>query len=472
MDGKTKVCGIMAYPVEHSMSPLLQNVYAAHTGVNLAYVPFKVEPGRLEEAVKGAYALNIQGMNVTVPHKQEVMKYLKAVDRMAEEIGAVNTLVRTEGGYKGYNTDVPGLIRAIHDEDIRMKGRRCILIGAGGAAKAAAYMLAREGAEIVYLLNRTVEKAAALAEWVNQLAGRQLVKPLALSDYAEIPGDGYFAIQCTNVGMHPDTKASPMEDRAFFEKISEAYDCVYTPAETRFMKLVKAAGGKAYNGLNMLLYQGIVSYELWNPGVAVGEEAIAEARDLLEQQLKIGKYASPKDIILIGFMGAGKTTVGKELAASCDMVFEDTDQMIVEKAGMPITDIFSTWGEEFFREIETELLRELLKEKKEREEKEEKRKPSVYSVGGGLPVREENRELLKQLGHVVYLTITPDTVLERLKGDTTRPLLQGDNVRDNVEKLLAFRDPLYRDASHQQVVTDGKDLSEIAEEIKDAICRN
>lgn len=475
MDGKTRVCGVMACPVEHSMSPQLQNLYAERTGVNLAYVPLKVEPERLGDAVKGAYALNLLGMNVTVPHKQEVMKYLVDIDRTAADIGAVNTLVRVEGGYKGYNTDVPGLTRAIKEEGIQMDGRRCILVGAGGAAKAAAYLLAKEGAEVIYLLNRSVDKAGALAAWVNHLAGRDVVKAMALSAYSEIPGDGYFAVQCTNVGMHPKADAAPIEDAAFYEKVSEAYDCIYTPAETRFMKLVKAAGGRAYNGLNMLLYQGVISYELWNPGVKVGEDAIAAARDLLEQTLQIGKYAPRKeeskkdvpkknDIILIGFMGAGKTTVGRELAKICKMTFADTDQMIVDKAGMAITEIFSAQGEEVFRKMETDLLKELI-QKNADGNTALRPAGTVYSVGGGLPMREENRALLKQLGHVVYLTSTPDTVLERLKGDTTRPLLAGDNVRERVETLLSYRDPFYKEASHQQVATDGKELSRIVEEV-------
>ena len=470
MDGKTRVCGVIANPVEHSLSPLLQNLYAERTGVNLAYVPFKVKEEQLEEAVKGAYALNLLGLNVTVPHKQAVMKYLVEIDQTAADIGAVNTLVRVEGGFKGYNTDVPGLTRAVKEEKIRMEGRSCILIGAGGAAKAAAYMLAKEGAGVIYLLNRSVEKAEALAAWVNRLSGRGVVKPLALTEYESIPGDGYFAIQCTNVGMHPRVDAAPVEDAAFYRKISEAYDCIYTPAETKFMRLVKKAGGRAVNGLNMLLYQGVISYELWNPQVKVKEDAIAAARELLQRRLGIGAAASEEkknsgDIILIGFMGAGKTTVGQALAKSAGMAFADTDQMIEKKAGKEVKAIFSEDGEETFRRMETGLLRQLLQEKEEKRAAGKPKKATVYSVGGGLPMREENRELLKQLGRVVYLTITPDTVLTRLKGDTTRPLLAGTNVRERVEALLSLRDPLYREASHVSVATDGKALSRIVEEI-------
>lgn len=146
MDGKTRVCGLIANPVEHSMSPMMHNFFAQRTGVNLAYVPFKVEEDRVGDAVKGAYALNILGMNVTVPHKQRVMEFLSELDEDARAIGAVNTLVRTEAGYKGYNTDGAGLKRAFAEAGIRTEGEHCLLIGAGGAAKAAAYVLAKGGA--------------------------------------------------------------------------------------------------------------------------------------------------------------------------------------------------------------------------------------------------------------------------------------------------------------------------------------
>ena len=131
MDGKTKVCGIMANPVEHSYSPMMQNFFGERTGVNFAYVPLKVEPGMVEEAVKGAYAMNLAGMNVTVPYKQQVIPYLKEVDEGAAAIGAVNTLVRIPGGYRGYNTDAPGLYRAMEEAGIPVEREDCILLGAG-----------------------------------------------------------------------------------------------------------------------------------------------------------------------------------------------------------------------------------------------------------------------------------------------------------------------------------------------------
>lgn len=457
VDGKTRVCGIIANPVEHSMSPLLQNLYAKRTGVNLAYVPFKVKEEDVGAAVRGAYGLNILGLNVTVPHKQSVMKYLADIDETAAAIGAVNTLVQIENGYKGYNTDVPGLLRAVREAGFRIAGRECILLGAGGAANAAAYMLLLEGASKIYLLNRNRKHAEILAYNLNCREERECVIPMDLSDYGKIPKGSYFVVQSTSVGMHPNVDEAPIEDPAFYEMVSEAIDMIYTPAETKFMKYVKAAGGRVVNGLNMLLYQGVVSYELWNPGVTVSQETIDEAREKIKALL-IGREkrrVNTRKLILIGFMGAGKTSVGAAYAEKYGIPMVDTDARIEEKTGMIVSDIFATLGEETFRHLETQVLQDLLEEPG----------PMIISVGGGLPLREENRELLNQLGTVICLKVTPDTVLKRLKGDTTRPLLQGGDVRHRVEELLATRNPLYETAANGSVIVDGKNFDQIVEEL-------
>ncbi len=286
ISGKAKVCGIMAYPVEHSFSPLMHNFYAGELGLDFAYVPFKVPEDRVEDAIKGAYALNIAGMNITVPHKQRVIPYLKDLDPAARAIGAVNTLVRVEGGYKGYNTDAPGLWRAMEEAEMTVKGRDCLLIGAGGAAKAAAYVLGSQGAASVTILNRSEGRARELAGEMNRCFGREFMNPLALGDYQKLPDRQWLAVQTTSVGMHPDTGHALVEDKAFYRKISCAVDIVYTPARTRFMALVEEAGGRAFGGLDMLIYQGIQAFELWNPGLRVPSESVEKVRQLMRKELE------------------------------------------------------------------------------------------------------------------------------------------------------------------------------------------
>lgn len=164
-----------------------------------------------------------------------------------------------------------------------------------------------------------------------------------------------------------------------------------------------------------------------------------------------------KNVILIGFMGAGKTTVGERYAKKHGLPMVDTDWLIEERAGMTISEIFAKKGEEEFRKTETAVLEMLLSDGQEK----------VISVGGGLPLREENRRLLKQLGTVVYLEVNPDTVLKRLEGDTTRPLLQGGDVTQRVKELIAARSPIYREAAGLIVEVNGRTVGEIVAELEE-----
>ena len=264
IDGKTRTCGLIGNPVEHTLSPVIHNTLAERLGHNMVYVPFLVEEGRVAEAVKGAYALNLLGMNVTVPYKSEVINSLKEIDSLAGNIGAVNTLVRIEGGYKGYNTDMEGLYRAMDSEGIRIKGEDILLLGAGGAARAVAYLCASKGASKIYMLNRTLEKAQTVSREINQSMGDEIIIPMTLEDYSSLPDRQFLAIQGTSVGLYPDVEDVVIADKEFYHKIHTGFDLIYSPWETKFMHLVKENGGKAYNGLKMLLYQGIIAYELWN----------------------------------------------------------------------------------------------------------------------------------------------------------------------------------------------------------------
>lgn len=264
INGYTRTCGLIGNPVEHTLSPVIHNTLSMVLGENLAYVPFHVENERLEDAVKGAFALNLLGLNVTVPYKSDVIPYLTDIDPLAENIGAVNTLVRTETGYKGYNTDMPGLYRAMCEDGVKVKGEKVLILGAGGVARAVAMLLLDKGAREAILLNRTVQKAQEVADEVNHIAGRKFAKAMPMDAYDTLPaGKRYLAIQATSVGMYPGCDAAVIEDPAFYEKVHTGYDLIFNPPKTRFMELVEAQGGKAYNGAKMLLYQGIIAFELW-----------------------------------------------------------------------------------------------------------------------------------------------------------------------------------------------------------------
>lgn len=284
IDGHTRTCGLIGNPVEHTMSPLIHNTLAKLLSHNLVYVPFHVEEGRVQQAVEGAYALNVLGVNVTVPYKRQVMESLVWTDELAGKIGAVNTLVRCEGGFKGYNTDMPGLYRALVSEGIQLEDQEVILLGAGGAARAVAFLCSVHHVKKVYLLNRSIDKAKQVAGEVNSKSGRECIFPMALVDYPLLPERKFLAIQATSVGLYPNTEDVIIEDSAFYEKIHTGYDLIYKPRDTSFMKRVRQSGGKAYHGLKMLLYQGIIAYELWNE-VSVSEEMAAQVYERLEREI-------------------------------------------------------------------------------------------------------------------------------------------------------------------------------------------
>lgn len=263
INGKTYTCGLIGNPVEHTMSPAIHNTLAEKMNLNMVYVPFLVKQD-LAAGVKGAYALNMQGLNVTVPYKSDVLEHLVSVDDLAKNIGAVNTLVKTEGGYKGYNTDMTGLYRAMTSYGIKIEGEEIILLGAGGAARAVAYLCVYYKAKKVYLLNRTLEKARNIAEEIRNCTGKDIIVPMQLEDYKQLGEQKMLCIQATSVGLSPRDDEVIISDKEFYEKIHTGYDLIYRPTNTKFMQLVKEHGGQAYHGLKMLLYQGIEAFELWN----------------------------------------------------------------------------------------------------------------------------------------------------------------------------------------------------------------
>lgn len=271
INGYTRTCGLIGSPVEHTMSPAIHNTLAHAMGQNLVYVPFHVQEGHVREAVDGAFALNLLGCNVTVPYKSEVIPYLRELDPLAEKIGAVNTLVRVEGGFMGYNTDMPGLLRALESDNVKTAGEKVLILGAGGVARAVAVMLSERAEEIV-ILNRTVDKAQKIADEVNSCAGRRLARALSVCEWGKLSKEErYLAIQATNVGMYPKVNEAVIEEAGFYERIHTGYDLVFNPARTRFMQMTEDAGGRAYNGLKMLLYQGVIAYELWTGAAVSGE---------------------------------------------------------------------------------------------------------------------------------------------------------------------------------------------------------
>lgn len=281
---KAKVCGVIGNPVGHSMSPTLHRYISEQMGEDLAYVPLGVKED-LETAVKGAFALGFTGMNVTIPYKQEVMRYVEEIDDTAKGIGAVNTMVRTRHGFKGYNTDLGGLSLSLKDNDIEIKDKKAIILGAGGAAKAVLYMLCKGEAEEIHIFNRNLIKADALvAEMKKNISFEMPIYTYEMEHLSEqdriqqLLRDRYIVFQTSSVGMYPNVSDCLNLDEAFYDRVDAGVDIIYTPMETVFLSKLKQRGVKTLNGLEMLINQGVLAWELWT-GKKVSEEIKKGAKE-------------------------------------------------------------------------------------------------------------------------------------------------------------------------------------------------
>lgn len=273
--GSTKVVGLIGEPVEHSFSPPMHNEAFKTLGLDYVYVPFNVIPNNLKSAIEGANSLNIQGLNVTIPHKINVINYLNELDPIAELIGAVNTI--DFKNLKGYNTDGIGCIRAI-EEVTKIKDKNIVVAGAGGAARAIVFYLAKYGAEEVNILNRNLKKAENLA---NDLLASNLISNVNSSDISEISkfiSDADILIDTTPIGMHPNVSDEPIVKAADIHEELVVNDIVYNPNETVLLKEAIKANAKVVYGIKMLLYQGAESFKIWT-----GREAPI---DVMEAKLK------------------------------------------------------------------------------------------------------------------------------------------------------------------------------------------
>jgi shikimate dehydrogenase len=289
INGATSVYGIIGSPVEHSFSPVIHNTMAEQLSLKLAYVPFLVKEGEVETALKGAYALNIQGLNVTVPHKKAVIEHLCALDKRAEAIGAVNTLKYTKDGYIGYNTDVIGVEYAITHHGYDIKDKSVLLLGAGGAANACAVMSAYKGCSVLYIANRTVERAQELADRVSKYYPDTTVVALALSDIDTLDKVD-VVLNSTTIGFGEHIGQSPVKDKSFFKAkgVQLVFDAIYSPWETQLIKDAEAEGIDALNGFDMLVYQAVAAEEIWQES-SFDNELIERLRATLSTFYRSGK---------------------------------------------------------------------------------------------------------------------------------------------------------------------------------------
>ena len=265
----TKIAAILGNPVGHSLSPALHNFLAEQTSADLAYLAFCLEKEDLPSVFEGARAMDFLGFNITAPFKIDVKEQLDVLDPEAEKMGNVNTVVKEQGLWKGYNTDGDGFILSLKRNGVSVKGKRVLLLGTGGTARTLSYKLAQNGAKSLTTVSR---KNDILPEFRMLLADFPQV---VLFEGADLCQQYDLVVNCTPLGMKPHEQKNPMPEGLTYSSDAVYCDLIYNPPKTLFLQQAEKSGAKTINGMDMFLYQGVLAFEHFT-GIKVSD-AICEA---------------------------------------------------------------------------------------------------------------------------------------------------------------------------------------------------
>ena len=262
ISGRTRLCGVIGDPIEHTMSPAIHNAAFTKMGLDYLYVPFQVKPAGLCQAIDGMRALNIRGLNVTIPYKVTVIPFLDELDPLAERIGAVNTVTNDDGVLKGYNTDASGFLQALLKRGIKPKGKNVVILGAGGASRAISFILAERGAHL-FILNRQLKKAEELSSRLSTTFEKEVkALQLAAENLAQVLDGADILVNATSVGMSPDINETPLPSNLLKPGLI-VVDIVYNPIKTRLLREAEEAGTETVSGVDMFVWQGALAFERW-----------------------------------------------------------------------------------------------------------------------------------------------------------------------------------------------------------------
>ncbi|MFX0002894.1 MAG: shikimate dehydrogenase [Candidatus Hodarchaeota archaeon] len=274
----TKVLCIIGYPIEHSMSPIMHNAIIKDLALDFIYLAFNIYPNNLKFAIKAFKTLNIKGINVTIPFKQKIIRFLNEIDPIAQKIGAINTIKNENGYLIGRNTDAEASKKALHNTGYNISGTNVLLLGAGGAARALGYSLANEVNKIV-IVNRTEKRAEKLSRELKQNFGIKTEKKKYIKNVLkEEMKKADMLINTTPIGMYPNINESPVPSE-FLHKELIVFDVIYNPLETKLVKEANEKGCKTLGGLDMLVHQGATAFEWWTnkkPNVNLMKKVITE----------------------------------------------------------------------------------------------------------------------------------------------------------------------------------------------------
>ncbi|HEY6627015.1 MAG TPA: shikimate dehydrogenase [Ignavibacteriaceae bacterium] len=283
----TELIGLIGHPIKHSYSPFIQNFALELMNLDYNYLPFDVPAENLKSAVNGVLALGVKGLNVTLPHKEKIIKYLDELSEEASIIGAVNTIVNDHGKLIGYNTDAYGIFETLLPYKDKISGAKVTVIGAGGSARAVIYTLLRHfKPEEINIINRTQQRADTLMNDFSLKMRYDSFHTFELfpPDNVETLSNSRLIVNATTMGMFPDVEDTITDLEESFNEEQIVFDLVYNPTKTNFLKMAEMQGAKVVGGLKMLISQAAKSFELWT-GVEMPVEKISESlQNYLKQQ--------------------------------------------------------------------------------------------------------------------------------------------------------------------------------------------
>jgi shikimate dehydrogenase len=286
----TKCFGVIGDPIGHSLSPLMQGWFFDRFKIDAAYLAFHVQSARLKACVEGMKALGIHGLNVTIPHKEAVLAYVDDKSPDVIQLNAANVLKNEDSGVVAYVTDPLGFIESLGVEKDRFTGATILLFGAGGAGKSVAFAAWKLGAQKLFIVDQSHERAHSLADLARNSFGISQVEVLAENKAAmnEAIHQSSVIINATPMGMHPNEDSSAVQDFAAFSKKHFVYDLVYNPGLTRFLAEAKAKGSTIQSGLDMLIFQGLEALRIWtDESLELDAVSLKQVRKLLMSEMGI-----------------------------------------------------------------------------------------------------------------------------------------------------------------------------------------
>jgi len=428
----SKLLAVAGQPILHSLSPALFNWLFREMGMGDTYIRLSASSAR--EATDTAASIGIRGLNVTSPLKEAIFSSIDEPDSHSREIQAVNCLGLARQPYRGYNTDFIGAVHALKKNGVDPRNKRIAVLGAGGAARAAAYGLLRAKAKKVTLINRTRERA----EQASARLG---------CDYARIEHTGDVLNEC-DVLVSCIPSPERIIDPVHIHKKLLILDASYK--RSRLLADAESKGCRIINGLDWLVHQAIPAFKLFTKrGIPKGLRQIIREGGWQEKENK------KSNIALVGFMGAGKTEVGKLLAEKLSYRFVDTDDLIEKIAGMTVSEIFQNWGEASFRGLEKAVIRKIVPDTQK----------YLFSLGGGALLNSENVRIVKERCHTVWLWASAATIRRRVP-PFSRPLLPFEKSPGQTVRLLEERIPCYAGGSDLVINNENCDAAKTAERIK------